>query len=821
MGGLLTPVLSAAAFAAFFLAFSLSLDFWGRRLLKALKAGDAAEPDGMLGCLAGAAGVFVVCRWLSFFTHSFEKPFAAFVGLGLLGAVWEILAAARKAKGAGGAVSGGGPGRGGDLRAVLAAREWAAAAALLAFALGLWFCRLWPSGGLEPWLTPSADFYSWIFQAGYWMGYTEAETYGIAYQHPWIFDGFGTDILFAMFSSARGAPAWLAAPGYALLLLSWIGAAVYGLVRQLAGFPRALSWLAALGVSCGWFFWFLAFYGGFGQLAASFGYLLALRAALGGSESAPTRRASFLRLFFPLLYLFLCYQAGYLMFAAACAAAAFLRLSFKESSGGLAGQNVKKAFANAWNAARPVLAATAAAALVSPQSAGQVVLRTGAVAVQTAGYGVHLLDPGLFSGIPLIADGGPFGIKPGVSFYEWAAFAISLAALWAIALRRNAPAFPGRDLAGMKALTLLFALFLGVYLAAFARFGDEYRIWKFASLTALPVSFVPVALLTSALLAAFRGRARRALYALALAAAVVAVPHMAYKNPLGKRAAVEDMRSLLPLAEVVEEVLAYDRDKEMVLFDFASMERGFAAMAISQYSGIDRVGFVSGNYFGGSVSDYLKFAERGAPVYSDRAYPGLFKGAAALTPPEFTVFRYDMDVLRRDGAAAFSGLEDFSRKPNRRILRLKLLPPSALLGEDLLVRISFAEGFGGTDGSCGKLTAREANSPPGDALVRDGSEFLIRAPSAWQRSGYVELLIEFPSLPTVPLPEGSAWDPRVPQVCRYSIDSVEIFRDAARTGGGLAPEGESAGSGYEAGAAEVAGEGEGGESGSPAEEGGS
>ncbi|MDR1080097.1 MAG: hypothetical protein LBQ79_03855, partial [Deltaproteobacteria bacterium] len=323
MGEILMPAVSAAGAAAFILAFSLSLDFWGRLVLRAVKAGDAAEPESMLGCAAGAAAAFVACRWLSFFTRSFETPLTAFVALGAIGALWRLASELRASK-----ADPARPSALESLRAAVAAREWAVVVSLLAFVLAFWFCSLWPSGEMEPWLTQSADYYSWTFFAGYWMGYGDAETYGIMNLHRWIFDAFGTNILYAMYSSARGVPAYIASGGFEILVLSWTGCAIYVLVRRLAGFPRWLAWLAALGVVGGWFCRFLMFGGLIGQLVAIFGYLLLMRPALSSSGTPPSRRGGFARVFVPLLFVFLSYQAGYVMFAAIFCAARFLRLSF-------------------------------------------------------------------------------------------------------------------------------------------------------------------------------------------------------------------------------------------------------------------------------------------------------------------------------------------------------------------------------------------------------------------------------------------------------------------------------------------------------------
>ncbi|MDR3153833.1 MAG: hypothetical protein LBW85_06075, partial [Deltaproteobacteria bacterium] len=331
-GHFCASLVSAGAFTAFCLAFTLSLDFWGRLLLRALKAEDAAAPDGMIPVMAGAAGACVICRWLSAFRSFFEPAFAAFVFLGVLGALWTLWGKYRDLR-----RSQAGPGWAGAARALAAPYEWAVPAGLVALALGTWYCRLWPTGTFEPWFADAIDYYSWIFHAGYWLGYSDSYTFGIGYQYPWVMDAFGTNILFAMFSSARGVPAYLAAPCFAFLLLAWAGVSCYRLIRRIAGMPRPIAWLLALGLAGGTLSRALVYHGVYGQLAALAGFAALLAEALSGIGRGESRRAGFLRLFFPLLFLFMCYQAGYLMFAAIAGSALFLRRLFAGGGSGAPG----------------------------------------------------------------------------------------------------------------------------------------------------------------------------------------------------------------------------------------------------------------------------------------------------------------------------------------------------------------------------------------------------------------------------------------------------------------------------------------------------
>jgi hypothetical protein len=523
-----------------------------------------------------------------------------------------------------------------------------------------------------------------------------------------------------------------------------------------------------------------------------------MRASLAEVGAGTARQEGALRVFFPLLYLFLCYQAGYILLALAAVWAKLLRGLFSGAAAGPGGVGavrpegrtrrpfLSRAASGLWLAARPVLAATVAAAAVSPQTAVQVIERTVSAALQAEGFGVGLLDPLLLSGVPFPTD-WPFGQRPGVSAIGWIVFLAALGAACAVALRRGAAAIPGRDAAGFKAALLYFATLLASYLGAFAWRGDVYSVWKALSLTALPLSFLPTAILASALFAAFRGRGRPFAAACAFLAAALSVAHAFHGGPGEERRQIKDMRSLLPVYGAVEAALDFDRGKDLVVFDFSEPERNFAAMVVSQYRQYrarGRVAFVDEDIYRTSVLDYLGIAESGAPVYSDRLYPGLYRGSAEPTPPEFTVYRYDAGILRRYGAVSFSGIEPYTRNPNRRSVKLRILVPSGLSGRDLLVRVSFAEGLEGTDPSCAPPTAREEGAPPSDAVAREGGEFLIRAPAGWQRSGSLRLALDFPELPLSPRPDGVAWDWRDPPACRYRFDAVEVFPDGPPPGEG-------------------------------------
>jgi hypothetical protein len=503
--------------------------------------------------------------------------------------------------------------------------------------------------------------------------------------------------------------------------------------------------------------------------------------ALSGRGGSGSGKDCFLRLFFPLLYIFMSYQACYLMFAALAGAALFLRALFAEGAGaakGAAPPIARPAFAaraaGAFRkAAVPVLAATFLAAAVCPQAALQVAERTVSAALQTSGYGLGLLDPGLFAGFPLIEETA-FGVRGKVTFLGWAAFFCAFAVLCAIVLRRRSAGFAGADRPGLRAAAALFAVCLAAYLTAFAWKGDVYQIWKFVTMAALPLSFMPAALLSLAVYGAAGGKGKTFAAGLALAAALVALPHLMYVGLRGPRASFNGAASLVPVLTLMENFLGKGRGEDMAVVDFRLPDFNFAAALVAQYGHVRQVGFVNGVYLLPSSSDYLEFVEAGAPVYSDRQYQGLYMGS--LKPPAagFTVYRYAPEDLRRQGAVAMSGVEPYTRCAAQKSVRLRILPPQRLRGRDLEARITFQEKEAGLELFRGTATVREELDPPGDSVPFLGAEARLAVSKERQASGYVNLILLLPARPDLPKAEGRERSEDVRSPCMYRIDKVEL-----------------------------------------------
>jgi hypothetical protein len=614
------------------------------------------------------------------------------------------------------------------------------------------------------------------------MGYPGQGVMEVNNEYVWVFDGFGTNVLFAMYSSARGVPAYLAAPGFAALLLSWTAAGVYPLVRRASGLPRPLAFLAGIGVSGGWLFRMLASYGAFGQLAGCCGAVLLFGAAFGGAARAGSVRSAFLRVCVPILFIFLCYQASFFLFCALASLSLFLYRAFgggaappeagaaaSPPAAGVPGRAARLAIASAL----PVLASVLACAALSPVGALEAVDRLFSAASQTAGFGLGLLPPLLFAGFPTLAE-GPFGLREDVRAVEWALFLAAFTFLWRLSLRRTAARFPGRDAACMSATASVFGLCLCAYLALFAWKGDVYQFWKLVTMTALPLSFVPAALLLTGLYVAVRGRAGRFAVALAASALLCAAPRGLYTSPGGPLAEAGYPSPLRPLSIAVDMAFDANPGPQEIVFDLSTAVKTAASALAAQYRAEGKLHFTGGGYFITPANDYMTPVARGAVLFSDRLYPGLYGGTEGTRAESSGLYRYLPEDLARSGAVEFHGFKRFGRSPNQPVVSVGVLVPEAMLDSDLNLKVAVRREGGDGEAACGGETAREALSPPEEAVPLADGAFRLRIPAPGRKGGFIGLVLRFPSLPaSAGTPDGNG-GAGASAGCGYVVGDVEI-----------------------------------------------
>ncbi|MDR0548871.1 MAG: hypothetical protein LBI10_05605 [Deltaproteobacteria bacterium] len=355
----------------------------------------------------------------------------------------------------------------------------------------------------------SFDYYTWIYLSDLLTGGNVNDAIGAnILLNRLVYDAFGTYIIINFVATAHFNLPLDAAASISVTFLVWGAAAIYALIRQVFGLNFWLSALLTLGVAFGGLYNYVSICGMFGHQLALVAFLVALTQFFPAfGEDWPTSQVA-RRVFFPLFFLLLSYQAGYQLFAIIIVFAGFLLAYFN-----LTRQKfISKVIKSIGYGLRPVLYATIVSAILAPGSFAYMIRRIFEVAAQTAGWGLPFFSPWHFSGIPYYSPNAflvPAKLLPadGLTLATYLPLIGLTAALafmvYFTTARANQPLQPAND-KSLKAgpiltLTIVYLLSLAGYLGLSFFFGHFYQIWKFPVYVILPLSFVPLGLFFLAL----------------------------------------------------------------------------------------------------------------------------------------------------------------------------------------------------------------------------------------------------------------------------------------------------------------------------------
>jgi hypothetical protein len=887
-------LLSASADALFATVFTLAVSFWGRLALRACGARGGLSYGSPLPVCASLGSLALILRHVSMFHRGFEAVYTAFFLLGALGALAEgalSLAArfgkARKAGKGGKLDKGGDAGKAGDAwlhREARGRREardpldgpWPlAATAVAAYAFSLAFALAGGTGRPEPWISGAMDYYSWAFAADYWRGAVDPARYLIADPGAWFIDAFGQNVSMGLFSSSAGGFFLARTPAYSATVMAWTASALAAAARGATGLPRPLCLIAAAGALCGPLYMHLVRNGAFGHMLALFGLAALLASGTrrdpGGARVPPSGlghgqdlgrspgrgaakwpgrvevtgletgvRAGTVRVFFPVLFLFMGYQAGFPVLLCLAAGIAALAAAAGASSdpagasaaagggevaalarasaapdGGIAAPDGELAAspvtaerrpraaarpaAAAMRALAPFALAALAACVLSPQTAAWTAGRLVSAASQVSGERPGFLSPALFSGIPVLGPGFPGGLAGG-SAAGWAAALAGFLGLWAVG--RGALAPGGRS--GLDAMCALAVLSCFGYLGAYSAKGDSYQLWKLAAMTALPLSFLPAALACHAAKRAAGSPAAALALPLALLAAALFARAVA-------RAPGEEGGWPRPLSPLISEVSRINREGAggaAAVFDLSAPEGNMAALELSAPSAARELLAVKGAYFIPDHEDYLGLVHGGAAFYTDRDFgEGPYGSSFRPARGPFRLFRWDPERFLERGALSWKGFYRFTGDLLRPEASVSVMPPARLAGADAELSVTLDIRKGAGDPRCRRVIAA-VHGPGGEAASGpselDAPRLEVRIPAAAFRDGPATVRLAFPGFALASPEEisarrGAADGPRPPAPL-FGTDPEDLLCDYAVLDAGLRA--------WEGGAAEGAAEGE-------------
>ncbi|MDR1082131.1 MAG: hypothetical protein LBQ79_14540 [Deltaproteobacteria bacterium] len=826
---MLQPLVSAGQFTAFFAVVTLSACFWGRLVLRAFRVRSGIAYGSPLPLCAFLGTLAVVLRHVSAFRTGFEAAYEALFVAGVLGAagegaLWLIGRLRERASGRGGGKgarrergSGGEGGAGGAAPASPDPLDGAwpmAASAIAAFVYALYFAIVSPSGRPDPWLSDAMDYYAWIFAADYWRGSVDPARFFISDTGAWFIDAFGQNVSMGFFSSAAGGFSMAAAHLYQIALMAWTASAASLVARGASGLPRTLCLAAALGAGGSPLLLLLITEGNFGHQFALMGFVACLCAVLlpGAGRGA---RAGFGRALFPVLCLFMGYQAGFPVFMCLTAGAAGLAavLRARRAGGGPEREGregaespagpgksvglIRAGAVSLW----PLAAACLAAAVASPQTAAWMAGRLVSSASQLAGVWLGFLDPAIFSGVPHVSV-SVLTMTGGGSAFRWTVAGAAFLLVWAVGRRQPGPGrqeseraaagpgpagyltggacpaesgkgrgcpaesgtggggtaepgtAPGKTRTGgegdsgavLDALSAMLALSCAAYLAVFAAFGDSYQLWKFAAMTALPLSFVPPLLAFLCVGRLFRCPLRAFSVSLAAFAALALALLAAAPRP-GEGGRPERLWSVLPLIYEMHRAQAEAPGIRRAVFDLSTPSMNMAALTMSERAPERELMAVKGAYFIPDNFGYLDLIGEGTAFFTGRDVSGPYGTDFSRPAGAFRIRRWDPEDFAERGAVEWSGLYPPSGDITRPDVSATVMPPASLRGRDMVLEIRLWQTRGRSDPRCGRVVALvdrpEGSEGPEDTEGGEGGE-----PAAGTPAGQVlELDVKAVSVP--------------------------------------------------------------------------
>jgi hypothetical protein len=231
---------------------------------------------------------------------------------------------------------------------------------------------------------------------------------------------------------------------------------------------------------------------------------------------------------------------------------------------------------------------------------------------------------------------------------------------------------------------------------------------------------------------------------------IIAVNSRFY-GPLGK---ATDNVSLIPFASAISKANYQDRDKSKVFFDFFHSQMDGAAALISIPSKKE-VFLMDGMYFFIKVDDYFRYFDENSVIYTDKLFPLMYNSSYEnLSLMSFQ--RYDFQRLNAVGAVAYTGLKAYSTLADASEVKVKVLVPMNLRGQDLRLGVLLPTGGKPVPSLCRGVSAAFSDGRPLPESSFRGDQYVALIPKEEQREAFIEFTVSLPgAFPAETSPKGN------------------------------------------------------------------
>jgi hypothetical protein len=728
----------------FFILFTMAFGFWGRMISKLLKINKDIAYGDPLTLVICISILSVILRQLYRLSHNFDLLYSLLFVLGIAGATAEIiLFIFRQFKNYSNKPK---------LLSDLAAKHVSLIiGSLVCIVLSVYLCLIWPTRSMEPWLSSNYDYYSWNFHADYWRGIVDPSQFGIhdtTIFNIYALNPFGSFIFMGLFSSAKGTISLMTTPYFMVSILSWIAVSIYSLIRSIFKLSGIVAFLLSLALIGGNFFNFISFLGLFGHIISLLGFLSCLIVIFNKTEDQKPKER-FLTIFFPILFLYVCYPSAFVVFMGLIIFASFLLEIFSNYKNNISLPSLFLKFLK--QSFLLIIISIALSFLLVPLTPSLIIERIISAATQAEGYRLNLIEPAFFSGFPLYND-NLVSFSTDASYTSYLIYFLFIILLTTIACSKKNPYITIDNRAKIIASSILLMACVMVYLGYYKAKGNIYQVWKFASYSILPLSFIASSLFVTLIFRLVRGKPLAYYVGCAISCLILFTPQISAINSpfygaLGKNT---EGKSISPLLLMLSKAYQYDHDKQKIILDMVPLELNLAAALLSIRTN-KQIYLHEPVYFLPGSPNYFKVLDENAVILTNKIVTGLYNSFVTM-PQQFTMFRYDYNDLNRLGAVAYSVmLSGFKGKSNfatTNTVHVKLLLPHLIRDKDVKFQVEAPFDKRANNYFCNNATVTYPdNSQIADAQYQNGV-FEGTVPLAQQNDGYVDMAFHLPSDPS-------------------------------------------------------------------------
>jgi hypothetical protein len=696
---ILNIFLSIATFIVFFILLQISISFWGRLILKLLKI--KTPSIDMLTISAGLVFIVAIAQYLFPYLDNYNLYLTSIYIVGLLCSAVELyfqfLLPLRSSQN-----------KIDILKNNFLSHKTFLKLIIYAIIISFFYSAVWPSGKMDIWMNNGADYYSWVFFSEYLLGNVNTSTFEIDPIFNIITNyTFGTYIIFDLIAIAWLKTPLMASSAFIVVLLVWICTIISNIIEKLFLLNYFESFILALLFTCGMFLNYIAMSGMFGHLLATTNFLIALEQIVLIKYSLKIHKELLKKLFSPLFLIFLAYESGFFIYS-------FMLISILILSFFINNYKITlkfNFFQSIIQGFRPVIICTLVYFLLMPGITYHLFLRTFEVINQIEGWSLPFLSPLLFTGLPIyiknqfIVDNlTDINLSDNSILYYIPLFVITiLLTIFNVYKTNNEQIYHSSSLTKPKftllednlsliiSLTSCFIVSLLLYLLAFKLYGNIYRVWKWAAITALPISFIPLTLL----IIAIKRFPIKIIFKLQTFVLLTICSILLFKlNFLSslRHFPTKYFRvySAMPFINILQKLNNSNNipKNSTILLHFQEPSRKFLTAVFFKNSNKYKIKFISGIYFFMSHYDFFDLINKSTFIISDINYTNLFN-AEPIKSELFKLFVYDYNKLQSDGYITINtGRQPFDWKTYSNDLYAKIKIPNKFINKKLRLKIT-------------------------------------------------------------------------------------------------------------------------------------